>query len=321
MSEFRFEAVTSNSSRIPSSDSFPPAGLRPYPSAEFDKLFEINHGRRNVVNTEGPSNSIKTGPIPIRKDLKYQEVRNSHESRTRRSFEKVVLKHNPAFALEQALAPYELNNANQTVIYVKKEDNVWMDEAYTSSIFIFFHFFEGVFSIISIVLSAILLNRDVSMRQAYLQYLLSELIITATVSFFFITRTIKHENKIGIFYTSIATALKLVSFVIVTAIIIPFKDCPGLVCSTRKGLSSFVIICMFVWLINLVVILTSIFPRYLNPNYETDDDKNFLEENIPLQECSHYPLKQYYLNDNGEMYELTEEISIDGKRKVIVYMS
>lgn len=216
------------------------------------------------------------------------------------------------------------------------QDN-WVDIEYSVSLFAVLHVFEVICGIITISLSSILLDRDESINPGYYRYLLSDLVITLAISFLLLTKAVNYESRNGVFYSTLATIMKIVSFIIVTAIIIPNNDCHiPQACPMRKALSSFIIICTFLWLVNCVIFLTTLYISHLDllrniPNSINNDEK---VDSLPPQptpgggtpsidyidEKSGPLLKEYFLNDQGEMHELTKEINIANKRKVIVYI-
>lgn len=126
------------------------------------------------------------------------------------------------------------------------------------------HIFEVICCIILTTISAILLDRDDAIAQGYYQYVLADLTITLAISILFLTRAINYESRNGVFYTVAATLLKIALFVVVVAVINPAQECTSNICPMRRALTLFVIICTFLWMINLVMYLTTLYVAKLD---------------------------------------------------------
>lgn len=149
------------------------------------------------------------------------------------------------------------------------------------------HIFEVICCIILTTILAILLDRDDSIAKGYYQYVLADLTITLAISILFLTRAINYESRNGVFYTIVATLLKIALFVVVVAVVNPVHDCVSNICPMRRALTLFVIICTFLWMINLVMYLTTLYVAkldLLNPSKAQYQPLNELpEQPLPSQ--------------------------------------
>ncbi|KAK6453835.1 uncharacterized protein RJT20DRAFT_63702 [Scheffersomyces xylosifermentans] len=210
------------------------------------------------------------------------------------------------------------------------------DKQYTISTNFLVYLIEVIFAIIVITLSSILLGSDKNVGKGIYRYFIGDGIVSLIVSLLFISTAINFEKRNGSFYCLAATIMKVVSFIIVVSYILPRHNCESKsVCDTRKAVSSFIIISAFIWFSNLVVFLTTLYISRLNLlndinfdfsnrglNQDFNKSSDTLHESKLLNSETGEPLKEYYLTETGEMYELTDQWQRDkhrGKNKIIVY--
>lgn len=164
---------------------------------------------------------------------------------------------------------------------------------------------------------------------------MADAVISLFVSVLFITTVINFEKRNGSFYCLAATLLKVVSFIMVTSHVIPQPCASKTVCSIRRAISAMIIISTFLWIGNLVMFLTTLYISRLNLlndiNFDYSDrglNTAFNEPQV-LQEKSHFDdltdpvtgerLKEFYLDNSGDMYEIQHRLEVQGKNKIIVY--
>lgn len=202
------------------------------------------------------------------------------------------------------------------------------------------YFFEMIISIIIIALSSVLEKEDGRIDSGIYRYFIADGTISLIISLLFMTTLVSFEKRNGSFYCTAAMVISLVSFILSISVIIPNKDCPSAsICRLRKANSAFVIVSAFLWLIDLTMFLTTLYISRMN----LLDDLNFDYSNRGLTKgfnasisseslsynneksnelidpTSGQPLKEYYLNESGEMFELTNDFDVRGKHKIIVY--
>lgn len=199
----------------------------------------------------------------------------------------------------------------------------------------FLYLFEILFSISVITLSGVLLNLDHDLGKGFFQFFMADAVISLFVSVLFITTVINFEKRNGSFYCLAATLLKVVSFIMVTSHVIPQPCASKTVCSIRRAISAMIIISTFLWIGNLVMFLTTLYISRLNLlndiNFDYSDrglNTAFNEPQV-LQEKSHFDdltdpvtgerLKEFYLDNFGDMYEIQHRLEVQGKNKIIVY--
>lgn len=199
----------------------------------------------------------------------------------------------------------------------------------------FLYLFEILFSISVITLSGVLLNLDHDLGKGFFQFFMADAVISLFVSVLFITTVINFEKRNGSFYCLAATLLKVVSFIMVTSHVIPQPCASKTVCSIRRAISAMIIISTFLWIGNLVMFLTTLYISRLNLlndiNFDYSDrglNTAFNEPQV-LQEKSHFDdlkdpvtgerLKEFYLDNSGDMYEIQHRLEVQGKNKIIVY--
>jgi hypothetical protein len=235
--------------------------------------------------------------------------------------------------LEQDLVQRVMNPPVWTITRKYEVDqDVWEESKYTISTFTLLHGFESVAAIILVILASLLIDRDSAIPSGYYKYLLSDLIVTLAISIFFITKTVTYESRNAVLYCLVALAMKLVSFIIVIVVVVPTTECATTqVCAMRRTLVAFIIIGVVIWLINCVAYLTTLYISRLDmisilPHPITTTTTATEKQNLPPQptpasnNMDHSSvLKEYYLNDLGEMNELTNDVDVVDKQKVIVY--
>lgn len=229
--------------------------------------------------------------------------------------------------MEQDLVQRVMNPPVWTITRKYEVDqDVWEESKYTISTFTLLHSFESVCAIILVILASILIDRDSAISSGYYKYLLSDLIVTLAISIFFITKTVAYESRNGVLYCLVALTMKLVSFIIVIVVVVPNADCPtSQVCSMRRTLVAFIIIGVVLWLINCVAYLTTLYISRLDiisimPQTQNTEKGDLPPQPTPAANINDTSvLKEYYLDDMGEMKELTKDMDVADKQKVIVY--
>lgn len=269
------------------------------------------------------------------------------------------------------------------------DQDQYYETEYTILGFLVLHIFEMICGIVSTTISAILIDRDNAFEPAVYRYILADLIITLVISLLFVTRAINYESRNGVFYSVCATILKIASFVLVVADVLPNDDCKSNICPMRQTLALFIIICTFLWVINLVIFLTTVYvlrldlfqglpqnyslvpgdalPPQVTPSQAVSVEEHpmLLEkhllrlqasrapstlhppdlvpdapgpgtlpltggppptlqgDSVPRNDYYEYPdkkpLPEYFLTDDGEMYEMAPDVSVKGKQKVVLY--
>ncbi|KAI5954295.1 hypothetical protein KGF54_002070 [Candida jiufengensis] len=197
------------------------------------------------------------------------------------------------------------------------------------------YLFEICCSIIEIVLSSVLLDHDHNISVGIYRYFVADGIISLIIALLFTLQAVNYEKRNGNFYCLAATIIKLVSFILVISYVFPSDNAAtDKIWSIRRAIGSFIIISTFLWIINLIMFLTTLYISRLNLLEELNFDyghrglndefnrsrigeKNYHEQLPPQQQ----PLKEFYLNENGEMYELNEHEreSYKNKNKILVY--
>lgn len=195
------------------------------------------------------------------------------------------------------------------------------------------YLFEIFFGIAVITLAAILIGKDPQVGKGLYQYFIADSSVSLAVALLFITTVINFEERNGSFYCVAATLMKIASFIMITSHIIPM-DCLSLnICGMRKALSALLIISTFLWVANLTMFLTTLYISRLNLlddiNFDFSEKGVQKKFNEPLPEPSiqreltdpetGQPLREFYLNENGEMYEIDDTMDVKGKNKIIVY--
>lgn len=210
------------------------------------------------------------------------------------------------------------------------------DKSYTISANSFIYLFEIIIDIIIIVLSSVLVNKDRNVGVGIYRYFIADGSISLIISLLFISTIINFEKRNGSFYCLAATILKLVSFIMVVSHLLPKGNCKTRdICDTRKATSAFIIISTFIWIGNLVMFLTTLYISRLNLlndinfdfsnqglNKKYNMSQDTLHEQGSPNNHTDKPLKEYYLTESGEMYEITDEwqrLNHQGKNKILVY--
>ncbi|KAI5962460.1 uncharacterized protein KGF55_003536 [Candida pseudojiufengensis] len=195
------------------------------------------------------------------------------------------------------------------------------------------YLFEICCSIIEIVLSSVLLEHDTHIAIGIYRYFIADGIISLIISLLFILKAVNYEKRNGNFYCLVATIIKLVSFILIISYVFPTNNSGNnKIWSIRRAVGSFIIISTFLWIVNLIMFLTTLYISRLNLLEELNFDygrkglddefnKGRKSEKEPHYEEEEEPLKEFYLNENGEMYELNEHDKnlYKGKNKILVY--
>lgn len=203
------------------------------------------------------------------------------------------------------------------------------------------YFFEMMIAIIVIILSSILEKEDHRIDSGIYRYFIADGAISLIISLLFMTTLIDFEKRNGSFYCTAAMVISMVSFILSISVIIPNDNCAtSSLCKLRKADSAFIIISAFLWLIDLTMFLTTLYISRLNLlddlNFDYSNrgltkgfnksissgstvDFNEALKNDLIDPTSGQPLKEYYLNETGEMFELNNDFDVRGKHKIIVY--
>lgn len=202
------------------------------------------------------------------------------------------------------------------------------------------YLFEMIIAIVIVTLSSILVRDDHRIGAGFYRYFIADSAISLIVSFLFITTIVNFEKRNGSFYVTVAMILSFVSFIITISTIIPNKNCAtDSICTLRRANSAFIIISAFLWLVDLVAFLTVLYISrmnllddlnfdYSNQGLQNEFNKSLESSSVDYNEkhkddlldpTSGQPLKQYWLNEQGEMFELNDEFDVRGKHKIIVY--
>lgn len=196
--------------------------------------------------------------------------------------------------------------------------------------------FEIIIAIIVVTLCSVLAQRDGKLANSIYRYLIADGVISLIVSLLFITTIINFEKRNGSFYCLVAAIMTFVSFVIAIAVLIPSSNCANQsICTMRKAAAGFIIVSFCLWLSNIVMLLTTYYIANLNllqdinfdySNQGLDSTYNETIQNKPVPYIepttpgSNQPLKEYLLNENGEMYEIHNPMQVRGRNKIIVYL-
>ncbi|CAK9437230.1 uncharacterized protein LODBEIA_P16080 [Lodderomyces beijingensis] len=196
----------------------------------------------------------------------------------------------------------------------------------------FLYLFEICCSIIEIVLASVLLRQDRDVSVGIYRYFVADGSISLIISLLFALQVINYEKRNGSFYCLAATIIKLVSFFLIISYIFPLATyATSKIWSIRRANGAFIIISTFLWVINLVMFSTTLYISRLNLLEELNID--YSSKGVDgtssksrgqgyWSEKDHKPLKEYYLNENGEMYALNEDWEKEehkDKNKILVY--
>lgn len=192
------------------------------------------------------------------------------------------------------------------------------------------YLFEICLSVIEIVLSSVLLKRDDTINRAIYRYFIADGTITIIVALLFTLLIVTCEKRNGSFYCTAAVVFKLVSFIIIVACIFPNDQAyTQHVWLMRRALGAFIIISTFVWLCNLIMFLTTLYISRLNLledlNFDFDQrglNNEFNSEANGKGVRGVEELREFYLNENGEMYALhddQEREKYKHNNKILVY--
>lgn len=189
---------------------------------------------------------------------------------------------------------------------------------------------EICFSVIEIVLSTVLLQRDHIITIDVYRYFIADGVITIIVALLFTLQIVTYEKRNGSFYCTVAVVFKLVSFIMIIAYIFPNDQVQTQqVWQIRRALGAFIIISTFLWLFNLIMFLTTLYISRLNLleelNFDYDQrglNEEFNKRTNEKKSWGGENLKEFYLNENGEMYALhddEEREKYKKNNKILVY--
>ena len=196
--------------------------------------------------------------------------------------------------------------------------------------------FEIIIAIIVVTLCSVLAQKDTKLSNSIYRYLIADGVISLIVSLLFISTIINFEKRNGSFYCLVAAIMTFVSFVIAIAVLIPNSNCENeSICTMRKAAAGFIILSFCLWLSDLVMLLTTYYISnlnllqdinfdYSNKGLESAYNETMQNRPVPYIEPtspdSNTPLKEYLLNENGEMYEVHNPEQVRGRKKIIVYV-
>lgn len=196
--------------------------------------------------------------------------------------------------------------------------------------------FEIIIAIIVVTLCSVLSQKDNKLSSSIYRYLIADGVVSLIVLLLFTTTIINFEKRNGNFYCLVAAVMNLVSFIISIAVLIPNSNClNGSICTMRKAAAGFIIISFCLWLSNLVMLLTTYYISnlnllqdinfdYSNKGLDTNYNETTQGQPVPYIEPSssesNQPLREYLLNEEGEMYEVKDPAQVRGRSKIIVYV-
>lgn len=197
--------------------------------------------------------------------------------------------------------------------------------------------FEIIIAVIIITLCSILAQRDNKLSSSIYRYLIADGVVSLIVSFLFITTIINFEKRNGSFYCLVSSLMTFVSFIIAIAVLIPKENCSSSsICTMRKVAAGFIIISFCLWLSNIVMLLTTYYISNLNllQDINFDYSSKGLDDTYNLPPTPMHPskytgltdpnsngtLREYFLNEDGEMYEIQDQAQKIGRDKIIVYI-
>jgi hypothetical protein len=209
---------------------------------------------------------------------------------------------------------------------------------------------EIIIAIVIITLAGILLHNDTEAKRGIYRFLIANGSITLVVSALFVLTIIDFEKKNGSFYCFLTFVVNFVAFIMVVSNVLGNKTCTDrAMCHLRRAVSAFVIISMFVWFANTIVYVTTYYISrlgllndlqfdfndkhgHLGPSQSTPPDQ-FAEEyplagkgmirerkiEYGIDTATGAPLREYILNEDGHMYEVSNRMEVQGRNKILVY--
>lgn len=133
-------------------------------------------------------------------------------------------------------------------------------EYFTISANFVIYVFEVCCSVVEIVLSSILLQRDQDIGVGYYRYFLADGIISLIVSLLFALQVINYEIRNGIFYCLVSTICKFVSFIFIISHIFPHNTyATHEIWQMRRGVGAIIIISTFLWVTNMTMFVTTLY--------------------------------------------------------------
>ncbi|KAI3405945.2 hypothetical protein KGF56_001164 [Candida oxycetoniae] len=191
------------------------------------------------------------------------------------------------------------------------------------------YIFEQCCSIVGIVLASVLLKHDSFVPDSIYRYFLADGCISLIVSLLFAFQIVNYEKRNGSFYCLAATIIKFVSFIMVVSYLFPLAYYQTQqIWSMRRAIGAFIIISTFLWLVNLTMFLTTLFISRLNLLEELNFDYDYkgLDDQFNRKPqgytIENEPLREFFLNENGEMYALNEDWEKEqykNNNKILVY--
>lgn len=219
---------------------------------------------------------------------------------------------------------------NRPLIKIKGErfGPNYQDKQVVISFNFFLYLLEVSSSIIEIVIASVLLSQDPWVNYNIYRYFIADGSITLAISGLFLVQLLDYEKRNGSFYCLAASIMKMVSFILIVSNVFPESRFDRReIWDLRRTVGAFIIISTFLWVVNLVMFLTTLYISRLN----LLDDLNFDYSSKGLSDEFNKPkpkpietedLQEFYLNENGEMYAVTEDWEKDKYRKnnkILVY--
>lgn len=219
-----------------------------------------------------------------------------------------------------------------------RDDEYFTEKSITITANFVLYFFELIVAIIIVTISSILVKNDDRISPHIYRFFIADSAISLIVSILFMTTIVNFEKRNGSFYVTAAMILSMISFIMTVSTVIPHGDCQtASICQLRKANSAFIIISSFLWFFDLISFLTILYISRMNLlndlNFDYTDhglqeqynkslstgSDNYNQFNNELLDPRGNKLREYWLNEQGEMFELTEEFDVRGKNKIIVY--
>ena len=209
----------------------------------------------------------------------------------------------------------------------------WEDKYIVISTNFFLYLLEVSSSIIEIVIASILLDQDYFISKNIYRYFIADGVLTLIIALMLICRLLDFEKRNGSFYCLAATIMKFVSFILIISTVFPQASYPTREdWHLRRTVGAFIIISTFLWVMNLIMFLTTLYISRLNLledlnfDYSTkglsDEFNKPKKDRKKLEPKAEEQLQEFFLNENGEMYALTEDWEKEQYKthnKILVY--
>ena len=270
-----------------------------------------------------PYNSNLLPPLPQPLEKMYAKVTQFEDSGDIDSFmsRKIHLEHDLIkLVMNQPLITFNADKLGDR--YYGKRITITMN--------LILYLFEICLSIIEIVLASVLIQRDEMITVDVYRYFIADGVITIIIALLFTLQIVTYEKRNGSFYCTAAFVFKLVSFIMIVAYIFPNNSAQTHpIWQIRRALGAFIIISTFLWVSNLIMFLTTLYISKLNllEDLNFDYDQRGLNEEFNTRvtkkkTANIEDLKEFYLNENGEMHALLDDEEREkykNNNKILVY--